>query len=153
MKTYFVALGSNLGDREDYLRQALKMMADNEDINIEKISSFIETPPWGNINQGAFINAACRLKTKLKPLELLDFLQGVEQKLGRVRKEHWGPRTIDLDILSAFDGKCEIILTNERLILPHPYMWERSFVLLPLSEICSDWYDIQKITEVIDSLE
>lgn len=133
MSRAYVALGSNLGDRQQNLQQALKLLAD-QGIKIVKVSSFIETEPYGVTDQPAFLNGVCCVETELAPLALLELLLATEQQMGRVRLRHWGERNIDLDLLLYED----ICLTGERLTLPHPDMRSRDFVLLPLAEIAPD---------------
>ena len=127
----YLGLGGNLGDKRKYLRQAVELISKLEDTKLISVSNFYETAAWGVENQPNFINAAVRIKTKLQPLQLLDELQNIEKFLGRIRKEHWGARTIDIDIL-YIDG---VTIDSERLKVPHPYLFERDFVLIPLSEI------------------
>lgn len=131
--TAFVALGSNLGDREGNLRRALELLSQNG-VEIVKISKFIETEPYGVIDQPRFLNGVCQVKTVLKPLELLRLLLAVEKEMGRVRLRHWGERNIDLDLLLYEDA----IMDTEELRLPHPDMVNRDFVMLPLAEIAPE---------------
>lgn len=131
--TAFVALGSNLGDREGNLRRALELLSQNG-VEIVKISKFIETEPYGVIDQPRFLNGVCQVKTALKPLELLRLLLAVEKEMGRVRLRHWGERNIDLDLLLYEDT----IMDTEELRLPHPDMVNRDFVMLPLAEIAPE---------------
>lgn len=136
MKEYhcYVSIGSNVGDREAYLRQATEALGASDKIQLAGVSSLYETPPWGNVNQPAFLNGALKLQTSVSPGELLDFCQAVEVRLGRVRHEHWGPRTIDIDLL-YIEG---VRMNRPELVLPHPYLLERAFVLVPLLEIAPD---------------
>jgi 2-amino-4-hydroxy-6-hydroxymethyldihydropteridine diphosphokinase len=130
--TAYVALGSNLGDRRAALEQALQALREQPDVTLIRVSSFHETEPVGGPpGQSAYLNAASELHTDLPPMELLHLLLDVEQRLGRVRNERWGPRTIDLDLLLYGD----IVCATSELILPHPRMHERRFVLAPLAEI------------------
>lgn len=131
--TAFVALGSNLGDREGNLRRALELLTQNG-VEIVKVSKFIETEPYGVIDQPRFLNGVCQVKTVLKPLELLRLLLAVEKEMGRVRLRHWGERNIDLDLLLYED----VIMDTEELRLPHPDMANRDFVMLPLAEIAPE---------------
>lgn len=131
--TAFVALGSNLGDREANLRRALELLQQN-DIEVLKVSAFIETEPYGVTDQPRFLNGVCQVKTTLSPLELLRLLLAVEKEMGRVRLRHWGERNIDLDLLLYED----VIMDTEELRLPHPYMANRDFVMLPLAEIAPE---------------
>jgi 2-amino-4-hydroxy-6-hydroxymethyldihydropteridine diphosphokinase len=123
----YIGLGSNLGDRQEYLDRALQALQEHPRISVLLVSSFYETAPVGGPpGQGAYLNAAAELETDLHPEELLQVLLDVERGLGRVRAERYGPRTIDLDLL-LYGGLC--------LAVPHPRMHERRFVLEPLAEI------------------
>ena len=133
MSTAYVALGSNLGDREENLRNALKHLEAN-DVRVVKVSTFIETEPYGVTDQPGFVNAVCQVETKLKPLELLRLLLNIELEMGRVRLRRWGERNIDLDLL-LYEDAC---MVSEELTLPHPDMQNRDFVLLPLAEIAGE---------------
>lgn len=133
----YISLGSNLGAREDYLKKALERLKNDPHIRSVKVSSFLETEPWGNTAQDAFINAACEIETYYTPHALLHALQAIENDLGRERHEHWGPRTIDLDLL-YHGANC---LASKELTLPHPYIQERLFVLEPLAEIAPFFVD------------
>lgn len=130
----YISLGANLGDRLNQLQQAVEMLKAHEQITVRAVSSFYETKPVGVTDQPDFINAVVKLETSLQPMELLEAVQSVEQALGRERKEKWGPRIIDLDIL-LYENE---VIESESLVLPHPRMTERGFVLLPLEEICPD---------------
>ena len=130
MSTAYVALGSNLGDREENLRSALKNLEANG-VRVVKVSTFIETEPYGVTDQPGFVNAVCQVETELEPLELLRLLLKIELEMGRVRIRRWGERNIDLDLL-LYEDACVV---SEELILPHPDMQNRDFVLLPLAEI------------------
>lgn len=127
----YLSLGANLGDRRASLKRALRLLARIEDTQLVRVSSFYATPPWGEKNQPPFLNACAVLRTRLLPLVLLRAVQRIERALGRVRKEPWGPRMIDIDLLLA-EGYTS---AARELRLPHPYMQERAFVLVPLSEI------------------
>ncbi|MCR8846613.1 2-amino-4-hydroxy-6-hydroxymethyldihydropteridine diphosphokinase [Paenibacillus sp. SC116] len=127
----FIALGANLGDRERTLSEGLGHLHLNEDVNVLHCSSLYETDPVGYVDQPAFLNMAAVVETRLSPEQLLDAMLNIEQKLGRVREIRWGPRTLDLDLLSMQGVKME----TEKLILPHPRMGERLFVLVPLADI------------------
>ena len=133
MSTAYVALGSNLGDREENLRNALKHLEENK-VRVVKVSTFIETEPYGVTDQPGFINAVCQVETELEPLELLRLLLGIELEMGRVRVRRWGERNIDLDLL-LYEDACVV---SEELTLPHPDMQNRDFVLLPLAEIAGE---------------
>ncbi len=129
--TAFIGLGTNLGDRVENLRQAVRLLGAQKEIEIQKISALYETDPVGGPVQGPFLNACAELKTSLPPEKLLTIMLSIEDDLGRVREERWGPRLIDLDLLVY--GK-EVIDT-EFLQLPHPRMEERDFVMVPLNDI------------------
>lgn len=133
MSEAYVALGSNLGDREENLRNALAHLSAN-DVHVVKVSTFIETEPYGVTDQPGFVNAVCQVETKLEPLELLRLLLSIEQEMGRVRLRRWGERNIDLDLLLYGDA----CVVSEELTLPHPDMQNRDFVLLPLAEIAGE---------------
>lgn len=129
----FVALGSNLGDREANLRRALELL-EQRGVAVVKVSTFIETEPYGVTDQPRFLNGVCKVSTILTPLELLRLLLAVEKEMGRVRLRHWGERNIDLDLLLYED----VLMDTEELRLPHPDMVNRDFVMLPLAEIAPE---------------
>lgn len=132
----FIGLGSNLGDAKACLQQALARIEHHQDIELSRVSGFYLTAPWGLRQQDDFINAVAEVKTALLPLDLLDALQAIEHDLGRLRSAvRWGPRNIDLDLLSYGVQ----VLHSPRLILPHPRMHLRAFVLVPLLELEPDW--------------
>ena len=131
--TAYVALGSNLGAKGQNLRRALLLLL-QQGIEVERVSSFITTAPYGVTDQPQFLNGVCRVRTVLSPLELLRTLLAVERQMGRVRLRHWGERNIDLDLLLYED----VLLDTPELRLPHPDMQNRDFVLLPLAEIAPD---------------
>lgn len=126
-----IGLGSNIGEREKNIQQAINKLANNEHIRIDKISALYETEPVGVKEQPNFLNAAVRITTKLSPRKLLEFCQVIESEMGRVRNMVWGPRNIDIDIL-VFD---DIVMQTALLTIPHPRIQERKFVLIPLSDI------------------
>ncbi len=127
--TAYIALGSNLGDKMATCRKALDLLVRAG--RITKVSSFYCTEPVGYPNQDDFINAVVELETGLSPLALLAACHVIEDELGRSRLVHWGPRTIDLDILLYGDQ----VVNSAELTIPHPLMAKRRFVLVPLSEI------------------
>ena len=127
----YLGLGSNLGDKETYLNQAVEALDETRGCQVEKVSSYLVTEPYGGVEQDDFLNACLCLKTYLSPEELLRRLHEIEQDAHRERIIRWGPRTLDLDILLYDD----LILETEELILPHMDMENREFVLKPLSEI------------------
>jgi 2-amino-4-hydroxy-6-hydroxymethyldihydropteridine diphosphokinase len=131
----FVALGSNLGDARGQIVAAFDALNSLPQTRLLNRSALYLTPPWGVLDQPAFINAVARLDTALAPHELLDGLLGIERAAGRVRDgERWGPRTLDLDVLHMEN----VVMSDDRLTLPHPRIAERAFVLLPLSELAPD---------------
>lgn len=127
----FIGIGSNLGNRKENIERAIGFLEKIEGVKVEKISSIIETEPEGGPPQPMYLNGVIKIKTTLSPQNLLSSLQEIERKLGRVRKERFGPRTIDLDILLYGDR----IVNEPNLQIPHPKMWSRNFVLIPLSEV------------------
>jgi len=137
MSRVFLSLGSNMGDRISNISQAVSLLSISDKIKIVKTSSFYETEPWGNNKQGWFINAAMAIDTDYTPKELLKYCQNIETKMGRIRneKERWIQRIIDIDIL-MYDDK--VISINPTLIIPHPLMHLRAFVLVPMLEVKSD---------------
>lgn len=130
----FIALGSNLGDRERHIRNALHELAATARIRVLRNSTILETTAVGGPPQGDYLNAVAELSADLPPRELLDRMLEIECAHGRERRERWGPRTLDLDLLLF----CEQIIHQSGLIIPHPRMWERDFVIRPLREICGD---------------
>ena len=133
MAVVFIALGSNLGDRQENIQSAIACLQENG-VAVRKISTIIETDPVGGPPQGKYLNAVIECQTHHLPAELLAVLQAIEVKLGRKRSAKNGPRTIDLDIL-LYD---KIKLSTESLTVPHPRMWQREFVMGPLKEIAPD---------------
>jgi len=130
----YLSLGSNIGDRLDYLTQATRLLNEHADINVTKISSVYETAAWGLEDQKEFYNIVLEIETNLPPKCLLEVCQAIEDELERTREIHWGPRTLDIDILLYED----IELEDERLTIPHKYLLERPFVTIPLAEIAPD---------------
>ncbi|OFI05860.1 bifunctional folate synthesis protein [Clostridium acetireducens DSM 10703] len=127
----YIGIGSNMGDKKKNLNEAIEILNDNEFIKVTKISKFYTTKPVGYLEQDDFLNGALEIETLMEPEELVDFLLNVEKKLKRERIIKWGPRTIDLDVLLYDD----MVSSNEKIILPHPRMHERMFVLEPLNDI------------------
>jgi 2-amino-4-hydroxy-6-hydroxymethyldihydropteridine diphosphokinase len=127
----YVGLGANLGDPPRQLREALARLDAADEVEVTRVSAFYRTPPLGPAGQPWYVNAAARVRTRLGPEELLRLLHRVETDLGRVRGERWGPRIIDLDLL-LYNG--EVIFAPD-LVVPHPEMHRRSFVLAPLAAI------------------
>lgn len=137
--TAYIALGSNIGKKETYLKEAVKKLHEHPEVQVELISSIYETAPVGYENQDDFLNMAVKITTSLRPEELLSLTQKIEQELGRTRELRWGPRTADLDILLYNRENIE----TEQLVVPHPRMYERLFVLVPMSEICPEIGEVQ----------
>jgi 2-amino-4-hydroxy-6-hydroxymethyldihydropteridine diphosphokinase len=130
MAVVYIALGSNMDSPHGQLDSALEAITQQPDMELTALSSRYQTAPIGP-QQPDFINAAAELSTDLSPLALLDALQAIEQQQNRVRSIHWGPRTLDLDIL-FYDN---LLMDNERLIIPHPRIGERAIVLVPLADL------------------
>lgn len=131
MNKAYLGLGTNMGDREYYLRQACEIIQKNSQIDILKISKVYETKAWGYTQQDDFLNICVEIETSLSSLELLEICHFVENELNRVRAIRWGPRTIDVDILFFND----MISKDESLTIPHPRIKERAFVLIPLMDL------------------
>jgi 2-amino-4-hydroxy-6-hydroxymethyldihydropteridine diphosphokinase len=131
-----IALGGNLGDARATLNKAIELFCDGSEVRLLARSHDYRTPPWGDENQPPFINLCIAVETRLPPQDLLARAQQVERTLGRVRAEdrRWGPRTADLDIRAYAD----VSLDEPNLTLPHPHLFERAFVLVPLAEIAPD---------------
>lgn len=129
--TTYIALGSNIGDSATYLNEAVEKIGQIPTCTVEKVSSYLVTEPYGVTDQPDFLNACLKLRTLLYPEELLKELNRIEKEAGRERIIHWGPRTLDLDILLYDD----IVLEEDDLCIPHVEMHKRSFVLEPLAEI------------------
>lgn len=146
----YIGLGSNLGDKVETLAKARLLIEAIKDVHIQRASSLYQTAPWGKTDQEDFINQVIEIETELLPLDLLHRLQDIEIKLGRLRDVRWGPRIIDLDVLLY--GRETIDL--EELKVPHPYLLQRLFVLIPLQEIAPEleFLDGSKIMEVLNRL-
>jgi 2-amino-4-hydroxy-6-hydroxymethyldihydropteridine diphosphokinase len=136
MAEAFIALGGNVGDVRSTFDQAIAMFCDGSAVQLRARSSDYRTPPWGVTDQAPFVNAVIAVTTSLEPHNLLARAEECERALGRhrERERRWGPRSIDIDLL-AYD---DLILIDRDLILPHPHLFERAFVLVPLAEIAPD---------------
>jgi len=148
----FIALGSNLGDRFQYLKEAVMQLNNHECVELINTSSIYETDPIGYEDQSAFLNMVVKIRTSLSPLPLLELLQEIERECGRKRDIRWGPRTLDLDILLFNQENIE----TEQLKIPHPRMTERAFVMIPLFEVDQSVYvpnQAHSISSIIDSLQ
>ena len=146
----YISLGSNMGNKCRNLARARGYISALEGVNITGESSLYSTAPWGKTDQDEFVNQVLSIDTALTALELLHRLQEIEIKLGRQRTIHWGPRTIDLDILLYGED----IIQSEELKVPHPYMKQRLFVIVPLQELAPGllFPDGTKIGEVLGSV-
>jgi len=129
--TAYLSIGSNMGNKEQYLKNAIEKLGETSDCQVTAVSKFIETEPYGGVEQDTFLNGCIEIRTLMTPDELLKRINAIEAEEGRVRTIHWGPRTLDIDIL-LYDN--EIFYTDD-LKIPHIDMHNRMFVLLPLSEI------------------
>lgn len=127
----FIGIGSNIGDKSGNIKRSIEIINSSKYCRVIKVSDTYETKPVGYAEQDNFLNCAAKIKTMLSPLELVKFLMKIEKDLKRERKVKWGPRTIDLDVLLYDD----IISSDESIIIPHPRMHERLFVLKPLCDI------------------
>jgi 2-amino-4-hydroxy-6-hydroxymethyldihydropteridine diphosphokinase len=134
LQTVYLLLGSNLGNRKEILEKAIELLAQKVGVVIKQSKDY-ETSPWGVTDQPDFLNLALEIHTKLRPLEVLEQTQSIENQLGRVRKEKWGARLIDIDIM--FYGN--EIIDEPTLKVPHPFLHERDFALTPLAEIAPDF--------------
>ena len=128
-----LALGTNIEPREQYLKDALRKI-EASNLKITKLSSIYETTAWGGVADQNFLNMCIEIETSIEAYELLDTIQKIELELGRIRKEHWGNRTIDIDIITYNS----LFFNDDRLIVPHKYIHERNFVLAPLVEMYGD---------------
>jgi 2-amino-4-hydroxy-6-hydroxymethyldihydropteridine diphosphokinase len=151
----FIGLGANLGAREQSIAEAVRRIDELPATRVKRRSSLWETAPVGKTDQPSFVNAVAEVETDLSPQDLLDHLLAVETAMGRARRERWGPRVIDLDLLLHGDT----VVETEKLTLPHPRMAERHFVLAPLVELAPDlldpltrrpWKDILADLPIID---
>jgi len=148
MSSALIGLGSNLGDRVYYLRKACEQLDTHPAVRVVAVSSLYETPPVGP-PQGTYLNACVRIETSLSPHGLLQLCQGVERAGKRKRTIHWGPRTIDLDLLD-YDGR---VIDTPQLTLPHPGIVDRMFVLEPLADVAPGWRHPVTGMSVADAVE
>lgn len=133
-ETAYVALGSNMGNSEENIIKAVEALGAVPGVKVESVSEFYETKPWGYEEQNNFCNAAAKLRVEVTPEALLGICLGIEAGMGRLRKINNGPRLIDIDLL-IYNGQTR---NTKELILPHPGMNERDFVLVPLLDVCDD---------------
>lgn len=129
-----IALGSNIGDKVANVAAAIVLLERRGDITVVGRARDFKTPPWGKTDQDWFINSAVSVRTTLSPRQLLDRCQGVENEMGRERREKWGPRLIDLDILVFGD----VVVSDDDLKIPHPHLTDRGFVLAPMADVAAD---------------
>jgi len=151
-KTVYLLLGSNLGDRRDVLNRAIERI-EMEIGEVAARSAFYETAAWGNEDQPSFLNIAIEMETRYNAWEVLERALKIEEELGRVRKDKWGARVIDIDIILFGD---EVINDGTTLQVPHPRMQDRKFVLVPLAEIAGGVYHPvlqQNIMSILSSLK
>ena len=137
MSQALLALGGNVGDSRAVLDRAVALLCDGKEVRLTARSSDYRTPPWGVTDQPPFVNLCIAVETSLTPQALLKRAQAVERTLGRdrAREQRWGPRSADIDVI-AYD---DLTLAEGDLILPHPRLFERAFVLVPLAEIAAEW--------------
>jgi len=141
----YIGLGANVGDPRRQLEEALARLAAAEEVEVLKVSSFYRNPPLGPPGHPWYVNAVAQVRTRLAPEELLRVLHGIEGAMGRERRERWGPRIIDLDLL-LYNG---VVLSGPGLAVPHPEMHQRAFVLAPLAEIAPQaWHPALNKTAV-----
>lgn len=145
-----IALGSNLGDKAANIDRAIALLTEPGDIRLLRRSRNFATDPWGKLDQDWFVNAAIAVATQLDPRALLHRCKDIERRMGRVATEKWGPRIIDLDLLVYRDR----VLNEPDLVLPHPHMAERAFVLAPLMDIAPDLVirgrSVRELSDAID---
>ena len=150
MRQAYLGLGSNIGDKAAMLDAAVAGLEARPGIRVTARSRDYRTPPWGDTDQDWFLNGALGVETTLDPHALLDACLAVEKDLGRVRERRWGPRVIDIDVLS-YEGAA---VEDARLILPHRFVRERAFVLVPLAEIAPDLtIGDETVTEALAKLD
>jgi 2-amino-4-hydroxy-6-hydroxymethyldihydropteridine diphosphokinase len=154
MARAYLALGSNLGDRSANLQQAVDGLAGTDDIRLVALSHVYETAPVGGPPQDDYLNAVVAIETELDPHDLLRVAHRLEDDAGRVRTERWGPRTLDVDVLLYDDLR----LDDADLVIPHPRMWERGFVLAPLRDVApalvdshAEWKDVREAAVTLHS--
>lgn len=150
MTAAYLGLGSNVGDKAAMIAEAVLRLATTPGIVITARSGDYRTPPWGDTDQDWFLNAALAVETTLSPHDLLEAGLLIETSLGRVRERRWGPRVIDIDVLSYAGAE----VSDTRLVLPHRFVRERAFVLVPLAEIAPDLtIGPETVTEALAKLD
>ena len=147
MYTYYLSLGSNIGDRISYLQQAIVCLQDRVGDLVQK-SPYYYSQPWGYQSDNEYINIAIKIRSSLSPEQLLITTQAIERELGRVVKGIYSDRTIDIDILLAFDALSQsIVVHSDILTIPHPKMFERPFVMVPLQQIYDEPIELSSIED------
>lgn len=149
MKTVYLGLGTNLGERISYIENAIRSIKEIRNTEFEKASRVYETEPWGVTSENSYLNCAVKIRTGLKAEELLTEIKQLEKKLGRTENIRWSDREIDIDIL--FYGN--EIIRNETVIIPHSFIEKRKFVLVPLKEIAPDFIHPELNKSVSDLLK
>ena len=155
MYTYYISVGSNIGNRRQFIDDAYHALSIHPEVHSITSSTIIETEPWGYTEQDVFLNAVWRVSSSLEPHDLLDVLQSLECEAQRKRDIRWGPRTLDLDIVYVLsdDGVC-MYINDARLVIPHPYFWDRLFVLEPLLELDKEFtYNGESLGDRIQTLK
>ena len=151
MYTYYISVGSNMGDKKGYINSAFQSLQQHEAVSKVISSTLIETEPWGYTEQDTFVNGLWFCESTLAPNQMLGLIQSLEKVAGRERLIHWGPRTLDLDIILVYDIEGKMIsLCDESLVIPHPHFWNRNFVLEPLSQLLPTF--TYKGTKIADRL-
>lgn len=148
----YLSFGSNMGNREEYIRQGIEKLSRHEACRVLTVSKLIQTEPYGGVEQEDFLNGCLEMETLLTPEELLELLHGIEAEAGRERKIHWGPRTLDMDIL-FYDREC---IETEELLIPHGDLQNRRFVLEPLGELAPNFRHPvigKTVKEMLEELE
>ena len=155
MYTYYISVGSNIGNRRQFIDDAYHALSIHPEVHSITSSTIIETEPWGYTEQDVFLNAVWRVSSSLEPHDLLDVLQSLECEAQRKRDIRWGPRTLDLDIVYALsDDGAGMYVNDARLVIPHPYFWDRLFVLEPLLELDKEFtYNGESIGDRIQTLK
>ena len=151
MYTYYISVGSNMGDKKGYIHSAFQSLQQHEAVSKVITSTLIETEPWGYTEQDTFVNGMWFCESTLDPHQMLGLIQCLEKGAGRKRLIHWGPRTLDLDIILVYDIEGKMIsLCDESPVIPHPHFWNRNFVLEPLSQLLPTF--TYKGTKIADRL-
>lgn len=149
MTVAYIGIGSNMGNKEENINEALDRLGNYPGIKLLRAASLYETAPWGNLDQDWFLNTVAEIDTNLPPLDLLQALLEIEKYLGRTREVVWGPRTMDLDLLLYGQEKIDL----PQLQVPHPRLTERAFVLVPLAELCPDMVLPEgKLKDLVDGI-